>query len=86
MVRQGCQAHPGDACSRIRRIGPDHAQAGNAASQDIQQGGGPIAVLDPGSGDDPAEAQPEGIDEDRALAVLDRLPRIIAAGPLFPWT
>jgi hypothetical protein len=50
-------------------------------AQHVQQRHGPVVVLHTGGGNDHTEEQPEGIDEDMALAALDLLPRIIAADP-----
>jgi hypothetical protein len=49
--------------------------------QHSQQLHGSVAVLHTGGGDNHAEEQPEGIDEDRSRAALDLLPGLIAADP-----
>jgi hypothetical protein len=51
--------------------------------QYIQQLHGPVGVLHTGRRDDHAEEQPEGIDEDMALAPLDLLASIVATDPPF---
>lgn len=74
---------PGDEVASIRLIRPDEVPAGELVPEDVQQVSGPIAVLHTSSRDHDGQEQPERIDEDRALAAVDGLVRIVPVDPPF---
>jgi hypothetical protein len=51
--------------------------------QNLQELRRPIALLDPGGGNDQGEDQPEGVNQEVTLTPLDLLARVIAPEPPF---
>jgi len=75
-AERAAQLRPG-----VSAIGEDVAQLRIGVSDRGEHGGRAIAILDIGGVDGQPDQQPDGVDDDMALAPLDLLAGIIAANP-----
>jgi hypothetical protein len=67
----------------IGSVGPDMPQPRVLVAEGLQERLGSMPVLDTGGRHDDRQDQPEGIDEDMALAPLDLFARVVAVDPPF---